>query len=338
MRSPPHCPTRRAARCLCAAGLVRGTALETVKCRTSTLEVPADADLVLEGGFDPAVPGSADDVGRPGQRLLSPHPTHSAGDSKSKPMTQRSSCVLPVRLGTTAEVDRASQGGRADAAAAGQSSDSRAGRLLAAGLGRRRPVRVLAIRKTIPLQARRAASALWGLPALQSTKFVVAGRRGRRRARLTPSLGAGRRRMSIPAATLSCARAPRRRPIMLLPRRSSAGSWASMPRPSCRANRRPLGSPLVPGRKFATWSTAAGKNTGLSSVPTRGDGASTDSADFTDQKRGGLTGRMAVNTSFELRARARPLPIRESAKFETLFCRRFGGSVKSAKSRICGLI
>jgi hypothetical protein len=114
----------------------------------------------------------------------------------------------------------------------------------------------LAIRKTIPLQARRAASALWGLPAFQSTKFVVLVDEDvdvQDFAQVWSRVGA-----NVDPGRLH------RRITPLLFRRSAA-KWGSTPPPNCPAKCPPVGPPNWPSaRKSATWSIAAGKSMGCS--------------------------------------------------------------------------
>ncbi len=151
-------------------GLVRGAAVETVKCKTSGLELPADADIVLEGVVDPAV----DSVGVTVGGVASPYYRVAlAPVVQIEVLTQRSSCVLPVRLDSEAEIAVLRKAAERMLlplvrAAIPELIDYA---LPAWGGGDR--FALLAIRKTIPLQGRRAASALWGMPAFQSIKFVV---------------------------------------------------------------------------------------------------------------------------------------------------------------------
>ena len=152
-------------------GLVRGAVVETVKCKTSALEVPADVDIVLEGIFDPA----ADPARVTVSGVASPYyrPAIEAPVIQIETLTQRSSCLLPVRLDSEAEI-----------AVLRKAVERMLLPLVRAAIpelidyalpiwGGGDRFAFLAIRKTIALQARRAASALWGLPAFQSTKFVV---------------------------------------------------------------------------------------------------------------------------------------------------------------------
>ncbi len=152
-------------------GLVRGAAVETVKCKTGPLDVPADADIVLEGALDL----SADRVRVTVSGAAGPYfrPSVEAPVVQIETLTQRSSPLLPVRLDTEAE-----------AAVLRKAVERLLLPLVRAAIpemvdyalpvwGGGDRFAFLAIRKTIPLQARRAASALWGLPAFQSTKFVV---------------------------------------------------------------------------------------------------------------------------------------------------------------------
>ena len=119
---------------------VCGAALEVVRCRTQPLEVPAEADLVIEGYLDPAaatVPITLAAAAGPYYRRAAGCP---AASGRSDHRTLR--LLVADRRGRNRRwrVGRATQGERAIAAAAGQSRDCRTGRLLAAGRRRRRPL------------------------------------------------------------------------------------------------------------------------------------------------------------------------------------------------------
>ena len=152
---------------------VCGATLEVVKCRTQALEVPAEADLVLEGYLDPAaatLPVTL--AATAGAYYRAPV---AAPVFQVEAITERSGCLLPVviagpDLGEPAVLRKASErlllplvkaaiGELIDYSLPGGGGDDR--------------FAFLALRKTIPLGARRAASALWGVAALASVKFVV---------------------------------------------------------------------------------------------------------------------------------------------------------------------
>jgi 4-hydroxy-3-polyprenylbenzoate decarboxylase len=152
---------------------VCGAALEVVRCRTQPLEVPAEADIVIEGYLDPAaatVPITLAAVAGPYYRAPLSAPLFQV-----EAITERSGCLLPIvmagtDLGDSAVLRKASErlllplvkaaiAELVDYALPGGGGDDR--------------FAFLAVRKTIPLGARRAASALWGVPALATVKFVV---------------------------------------------------------------------------------------------------------------------------------------------------------------------
>jgi 4-hydroxy-3-polyprenylbenzoate decarboxylase len=164
-------PNREALDASALVGLLRGAALETVKCRTHALEVPADADLVLEGTFDPAIAPVVVTVGSLGQPYY--RPPLEAPIVEIEALTQRSSPLLNALIGSEAElaVMRKAIERILLPLVRGAIPELVEFALPSWGGGDR--FALLAIRKTVPLGARRAASALWGLAALESVKFVV---------------------------------------------------------------------------------------------------------------------------------------------------------------------
>jgi 4-hydroxy-3-polyprenylbenzoate decarboxylase len=152
---------------------VCGAALEVVRCRTQPLEVPAEADIVIEGYLDPAaatVPITLAAAAGPYYRA-----PYSAPVLQVEAITERSGCLLPVvvagtELGESAVLRKASErlmlplvkaaiAELVDYSLPGSGGDDR--------------FAFVSVRKTIPLGARRAASALWGVAALAAVKFVV---------------------------------------------------------------------------------------------------------------------------------------------------------------------
>ncbi|HEX4145265.1 MAG TPA: UbiD family decarboxylase domain-containing protein [Pirellulales bacterium] len=152
---------------------VSGAALEVVRCRTQPLEVPAEADIVIEGYLDPAaatVPITL--AATTGPYLRAPV---DAPLLEVEAITERSGCLLPVvvagtEFGESAVLRKASErlllplvkaaiAELVDYSLPGGGGDDR--------------FAFVAIRKSIPLGARRAASALWGVAALAVVKIVV---------------------------------------------------------------------------------------------------------------------------------------------------------------------
>ncbi len=153
-------------------GLLRGRAVDVVRCRTHALEVPADADLILEGYVDPAAElatvasapaGSHYQVTRPAVVL---HLTS---------IMHRSHPLFP------ALIDGGSHGEAAALVKVRERMLLPALRAVAPEIvdlhlpayGGPHHFALVAIRKTGPFQARQVASALWGSPALRFTKFLV---------------------------------------------------------------------------------------------------------------------------------------------------------------------
>ncbi|NUQ62159.1 MAG: UbiD family decarboxylase [Pirellulales bacterium] len=155
------------------AGLLRGKPLELVRCRTLDLEVCADAEIVLEGSIDPdeplhetgplAAPGGFYQASRPAPVVRVSAVTHRAnpifpamipgysGDEACVVASVLHRWVLPlVRSRIPELVDYHFP--------------------LAAGS---RYCGIVAIRKGYAGQARRVASALWGMPSLMHVKLWI---------------------------------------------------------------------------------------------------------------------------------------------------------------------
>lgn len=154
-------------------GLVRGQSLELVKCRTHDLEVPADAEVVIEGYVDPQA-----DVARPGP-FASPFGALATGLSapvlEVTAITERAGAVFPVAVLSLG----------ANEVGAWRLALERLALPMARMLlpelvdwsfpdcGGRQRIAFVAIRKTYPQQARRIAGALWALAPWMTTKLVV---------------------------------------------------------------------------------------------------------------------------------------------------------------------
>ncbi|MBI3836776.1 MAG: UbiD family decarboxylase [Planctomycetia bacterium] len=154
-------------------GLLRGKPVDLVKCRTHAMEVPADADLILEGYLDPeVVPAVVESAGIGGSHYRVPRP---APVLHVTAVTHRSHPIFPALIDS-------GQHGEIGALIKTRS------RLLLAPLRAAVPSLIdlhlpayggldrwafVSIRKTYPFQARQVASALWGSPVLKYTKFVV---------------------------------------------------------------------------------------------------------------------------------------------------------------------
>lgn len=155
------------------AGLLRGVALETVRCRTNELEVPAGSEIVIEGYLD------------------AEHSTSAAPISVARSNGRYVERTMPL-IQVTAVTHRANPIFPALVAAPPPSEESwilRAGeRIILPVLKRMLPEIVdihqpfsaagrnlifVSIRKTSDHQARRVLHALWGTPMLGQTKIIV---------------------------------------------------------------------------------------------------------------------------------------------------------------------
>jgi 4-hydroxy-3-polyprenylbenzoate decarboxylase len=151
------------------AGLLRGRAVDLVKCRTHALDVPADAELIIEGYLDPETPDVAVASGGTLRGTQQAPVMHVAAIThRSHPIVWTSidtgehgepAALLKVRervllpaLGTIAP-------GIVD--------------LHLPALGGLHNYAFVSVAQTYPFQARQIASALWGSPALRFVKFLV---------------------------------------------------------------------------------------------------------------------------------------------------------------------
>ena len=154
-------------------GLLRGKSLEVVKCRTHALEVPARADLVLEGYVDPEAVAETVESFVPGGSYY--RPPAAALVLHVTAITERSHPIVPVAI------DCGSRGETAALALARE-------RMLLPAVQRIAPDVVdmhlpafgglerwglVAFDKRYPFHARQVASALWGSTALSRVTFLV---------------------------------------------------------------------------------------------------------------------------------------------------------------------
>ncbi|MBX9787705.1 MAG: UbiD family decarboxylase [Pirellulales bacterium] len=154
-------------------GLMRGQALELVKCRTHDVEVPADAELVIEGFVDAEA-----ELAQLGS-IAAPFGSLAIGISAQvfevTAITERAGAVFPVAVFTPG----------ANEVGCWRRALERVVLPLAQLMlpelvdwsfpdcGGRQRLAFVAIRKTYPQQARRIAGALWALAPWMSTKLVV---------------------------------------------------------------------------------------------------------------------------------------------------------------------
>ncbi|MGD9648508.1 MAG: UbiD family decarboxylase [Pirellulales bacterium] len=154
-------------------GLVRGQALELVKCRTHDLEVPADAEIVLEGFVDPHA-----DLARLGA-FASPLGALAVGVSapvlEVTAITERAGALFPAAIFSPGTSEVGTWRLALERVALPMA------RMLLPELvdwsfpdcGGRQRIAFVAIRKSYPQQARRIAGALWALAPWMSAKLVV---------------------------------------------------------------------------------------------------------------------------------------------------------------------
>ena len=158
---------------LMLAGFLRGDAVELVKGKTVDLEVPASAEIVLEGYVEAGDEGDRRAVRRPHRLLLAARAVPRVPPHRDDDAARRD---LPV--------DRRRQAaGRGRVARQGDGADLPAGRAyVGAGDRRLRPAgrpgafhncAIVSIRKTFPGQAQKIMHAIWGLGMLSLTKCVV---------------------------------------------------------------------------------------------------------------------------------------------------------------------
>jgi 4-hydroxy-3-polyprenylbenzoate decarboxylase len=154
-------------------GLLRGQAIDLVKCRSSDIGVPADTDIVLEGYVDPQA------------ELIEAGPIGAAGGFYSLPqaapivhvvaITERTSPIYP------AIIPGHIQGEPSALAHAAERIFLPLVQAVIPELvdyalphwGGQERYAIIAIRKMYPLQARRVAAAIWGWEPLMSTKVIV---------------------------------------------------------------------------------------------------------------------------------------------------------------------
>jgi 4-hydroxy-3-polyprenylbenzoate decarboxylase len=154
-------------------GLLRGTPVDLLKCRTHALEVPADADLIFEGYFDPETPPSViESAGAGGSYYRGPRP---APLLHVTAITHRSHAIFP------ALIDSGPHGEHGSLLKARERMLLPAVRAAAPDVvdlhlpayGGPHRYAFVSIHKRYPFQARQIASALWGSDALKFVKFLI---------------------------------------------------------------------------------------------------------------------------------------------------------------------
>lgn len=155
------------------AGLLRDKPLELVRCRSSDLEVPADADVVIEGYLDRRAP--AVDVGPRATPLGTCAPPCRATVMQVTAITHRGNPVFPAQVHSqppneACAIARAMAQVFLPVVKLGVPDLVDLDLPLAGGV---RQIVVASIDKRYAGQARRVAHALWGLPGLMLAKWLV---------------------------------------------------------------------------------------------------------------------------------------------------------------------
>jgi 4-hydroxy-3-polyprenylbenzoate decarboxylase len=163
----------RSVDCYHVAGLLRGQAMEVVKCRTHGLEVPADADLVLEGYIDTQEPGAA-------IRLAAPGGSHFQVESDApvvhvSAITQRTHPILPLMVdcGEHGEGPALAKVRERMLLPAVRAAAPAVADLHFPSYGGRDRFAFVSIRKSFAYQARQVASALWGSKLMENAAFLI---------------------------------------------------------------------------------------------------------------------------------------------------------------------
>jgi 4-hydroxy-3-polyprenylbenzoate decarboxylase len=154
-------------------GLLRGRAFDLVKCRTHGLEVPADAEMVIEGFVDPdaawePMGGVALSTGHVAEAIDVP-PIHVTA------ITHRASPILPTIMPGRPPHEDAWLRHAVDRLflPAVQALAPEIVDCVRPWSGFTRHTVFVSIRKQQPYQARKVMHALWGSPAFQSCKMIV---------------------------------------------------------------------------------------------------------------------------------------------------------------------
>jgi 4-hydroxy-3-polyprenylbenzoate decarboxylase len=156
-----------------ATGLLRGTPVDLVKCRTHAMEVPADADFIFEGYLDPETPPvvlASAGAGGSHYRASRPAPVlHVTA------ITHRSHPIFPalVNSGPHGEHGALLKARERMLLPAVRAAAPDVADLHLPAYGGPHRFAFVSIHKRYPFQARQIASALWGSEALKFTKFMI---------------------------------------------------------------------------------------------------------------------------------------------------------------------
>jgi 4-hydroxy-3-polyprenylbenzoate decarboxylase len=154
------------------AGLFRGQALDFVKCRTHSLEVPAAAELIVEGFLDPQSDEAAVTIGA-GRGTY--RPAAAVAVLHVSAITHRTRAIIPAlvagqRSGEAAVLAKLWERTLLPTVQRLAADVTDISLPLLEGVQR---FAFVALKKRFPHQARQVAAALWGTPALRRTRFLM---------------------------------------------------------------------------------------------------------------------------------------------------------------------
>jgi 4-hydroxy-3-polyprenylbenzoate decarboxylase len=154
-------------------GVIRGKPLDVVKCRTHDIEVPADAELVFEGYFDPQTADEKVEIaGAGGSHYRVPQ---TAPVFHVAAVTHRNRAIFPATIdaGRHGELAVLTKARERLLATALRSISPDVVDLSLPLYGGPHGFAIVAFQKRFPFHARQVAAALWGSEALKYTKFLV---------------------------------------------------------------------------------------------------------------------------------------------------------------------
>ena len=154
-------------------GLLHGKPLDIVKCRTHGIEVPADAELVFEGYFDPQSPDETLTIAGVGGSHY--RATTAAPVFHATAITHRNRAIFPATIdaGLHGEVAVLTKARERILAALLRSQMPDITDVSLPAAGGQHGFAVVAFQKRFPFHARQIAAALWGGEALRFTKFLI---------------------------------------------------------------------------------------------------------------------------------------------------------------------
>jgi 4-hydroxy-3-polyprenylbenzoate decarboxylase len=158
-----------------STGMLRGAPLELVRCRTVDLEIPAEAEMVLEGYVEPEVENIRDGGFTWGAPSGYYHELLQSPLLRVTAVTHRASFIIPALVGGRVPGELAPV---QDLVArvllpAVQEFAPDVVEICLPSFGPRRQVILVALRKIYPHQARQVVSALWGHFPTMFAKVIV---------------------------------------------------------------------------------------------------------------------------------------------------------------------